>query len=60
MSTKIKIKLFEDRGEYIRYDIYKGKTKLNSGWYKGVCGKTKGVIAKEIKDMYFNKENLEE
>ena len=60
MNTKIKIKLFEERGEYIRYEIYKGKTKLNSGWYKGVCGKTKGVIAKEIKDMYFNKENLEE
>ena len=55
MNTKIKVRLFEWRGEYIRYEIYEGKTKLNSGWYKAIHSRTKGLIAKEIANM-FNKD----
>ena len=53
MNTKIKIKLFEKRDSYIRYEVWNGKTKLNSGWYKVIHACNKGAIAKEIEEMYF-------
>lgn len=50
----MKVKLFEKRGQYIQYEIWQGKKKLNSGWYKCCCNQTKGDIAKEIENMYSN------
>ena len=49
-----KVKLFEWRGSFIRYEIYKGKTKVNSGWYKTSSYKSAGTIAKEIEEMFIN------
>lgn len=52
-----KVKLFEKRGSFIRYEIYKGKTKINQGWYKFWCADSLGEIAKQIEEM-FNKTNM--
>lgn len=52
--TVMKVKLFKKRGQYIQYEIWQGKKKLNSGWYKCCCNQTKGDIAKEIENMYSN------
>lgn len=52
-----KVKLFEKRGSFIRYEIYKGKTKINQGWYKFWCADSLGEIANQIEDM-FNKANM--
>lgn len=50
----MKVKLFEKRGRYIHYEIWQGKKKVNSGWYKAWVGLTKGEIAKEIESIYSN------
>ena len=50
----MKVKLFEKRGSYINYEIWQGKKKVNSGWYKAWVGLTKGEIAKEIESIYSN------
>lgn len=47
-----KVKLFEWRGSFIRYEIYNGKTKVNQGWYKTSSSKPAGTIAKEIEEMF--------
>lgn len=57
MATKIKVKLFEKRDCYIRYEIWEGKTKINGGWYKYPSHLTKGAIAKEIIEMYYGHDN---
>lgn len=49
-----KVKLFEWRGSFIRYEIYKGKLKVNQGWYKTSSYKPLGTIAKEIEEMFNN------
>lgn len=49
---KLKVKLFEKSGSYIRYEIYDGKIKVNQGWHKTWCTDTTGTIAKNILDMY--------
>ena len=51
---KHKVKLFEWRGSFIRYEIYNGKTKVNEGWYKTSSSIPAGTIANEIKDMFIN------
>lgn len=48
----MKVKLFEKRGQYIHYEIWQGKNKVNSGWHKCWCNQTKGDIAKEIESIY--------
>lgn len=53
---KYKVKLFEKRGSFIRYEIYKGKTKINQGWYKFWCAASLGTIAKEISEMFYKVE----
>ena len=50
----MKVKLFEKRGQYIHYGIWRGKNKVSGGWYKARVGLTKGEIAKEIESMYSN------
>ena len=49
---KYKVKLFEWRGQFIRYEIYNGKTKVNQGWYKTCTSIPAGTIAKEIENMF--------
>ena len=49
-----KVKLFEKRGSFIRYEIYRGKLKVNSGWYKFWCSDSLGEIAKQIEEMFIN------
>lgn len=54
---KHKVKLFEWRGSFIRYEVYTEKTKVNQGWYKTSSSKSLGIIASEIEEM-FNNANL--
>lgn len=49
---KHKIRILEERGQFIHYEIYEGKQKVNDGWYKFKIHSTKGEIAKEIANMY--------
>lgn len=48
----MKIKLFEKSNNHIRYEVWEGKNKINSGWYKFNHTHTKGQIANEIMKMY--------
>lgn len=53
--NKIKIKLLEKRNQHIHYEIWNGKNRINSGWYKTNINQTKGEIAECIKNMYSQK-----
>ena len=50
--SKIKVKTFEWRGSYIRYEICKGKEVIIDGWYKTDSRKSTGEIAKELQELY--------
>lgn len=54
---KIKIKLLEKRNQHIHYEIWNGKNRINSGWYKTSVNQTKGEIAEGIKKLYSYENN---